>query len=118
MSEDKVETLLTRMMGVRPPPAYAKALSKMYHQMRIFLQKFKKNDSEMVKRFLRRARDIEFLVEDMRKANAEASNRKLFPAVFMPSGLWEDILGVDHSKPEDGEHWPINQPDGPITWKD
>lgn len=28
------------------------------------------------------------------------------------------FVKMDHIKPQDGEHWLLNRPEGPITWED
>ena len=114
---EKANRLLRAMAAVPKPPGYAKALSEAYHEMQAFLRRFKPGDPEQRDRFLARMSDIEFLVGDMQKANVEASNPQKKPVVFIPSGLWASILGEDHETPQDGEHWPLARPDGPMTWK-
>ena len=112
-----IKVLLHGLGSIPPPPGYAKALSTQYQELKYFLESFDPKDPEMVKRLKRRSSDIQYLIDDMKKANIEASNSKLFPMVMIPSGIWAEILGRGHEKPEDGEHWPEDRRDGPITWK-
>jgi hypothetical protein len=108
---------LKRRLGSIPaPPRFAKALVQAHQRLGRFLRALDLGDPAVRARFLARREDLEDLDVDMRKAHREAGDPEKQPLVLMPAGLYEEVLGVEHTRPEDGEHWPLDRPEGPITW--
>ena len=115
---ERANQLFQALKGISAPPEFAKALHKTWMEMKDFVKEFNPDDEGQRSRFFAKLSDIEWVVKDMKTAYKEAFNSKKFPMVMIPSGLWKEILGKEHTKAQAGEHWPLPKADGPITWKD
>lgn len=111
------QDLLDKLRVVPHPPRYAKALCVQRKKMQTFANKFNINNGEHVRRMVLYKDDVEMSIEELTDAARLAPNSKAFPIAIIPSGIWETILGKDVKKVDDGEHWPLDRREGPITWK-
>ena len=116
----RASELLINLATAPPPPGYAKALCKAHRRFLQFvnLMGAVREYPAPVARLLAHEMTLRALRDDFAEAATLATKTKEFPIVCVPSGLYEEILGTEHQKPADGEHWPLPQREGPITWED
>jgi len=119
---DRVMKIANKIYRSSSPPSYAKALAKAHARAVDFaekvLKRVKAGDPDLVFRFICWETLLYEFAEELPGAIRAASNPNQFAMAEFPFTVFAEVLGEEYQAPSDGEHWPLPQREGPITWKD